>query len=170
VLVVGYGNSLRSDDGVGQVVAERLAADLRLQGAEIRAEHQLTFELAQDVAGARLMIFVDAADGVPPGEVVVRELAPSGARGSAASGPASLAADGAPSFSHRVDPASLLRLASDLWGAAPRTLMIEIGPASLELGDRLTPLVEAAVPRAVEAVVAALGEPGPGAPGKREED
>jgi len=156
VLVVGYGNPLRSDDGVGPLVAERLAADPRLRGADVRAEHQLTPELALDASRVALLVLVDAADGVPAGEVVVRELAPAVAAGSAARGSAGGIEEGGAPLTHHVDPAALLGLARELWGAAPRTVLVGVGPASLELGDTLTAQVEAAVPRAVEAVVAVV--------------
>ena len=156
VLIVGYGNPLRSDDGVGQVVAERLMADPRLAGAEIRAAHQLTPELAMDASHAAVMVLIDAADGVPPGEVVVRRLARPGREGQADGGQAGRTEEGGPPLTHHVDPASLVALAAELWGSAPMTLMVGIGPASFDLGDALTPVVEAAVPVAVEAVVAAI--------------
>jgi len=158
VLVVGYGNPLRSDDGVGPAVAERLAVDPRLAGVEVRAEHQLTPELAMDAAQVSLMVLVDAADGVPAGEVVVRDLAPWGRGGLGDDGLAGRAEEGGPPLTHHVDPSSLLALAEALWGSAPRTVTVGIGPESLELGDTLTAVVEAAVPRAVEAVVAVISE------------
>lgn len=155
VLVIGYGNPLRSDDGVGPAVAERLAADPRLRDAEIRAEHQLTPEVAIDASRVALLVLVDADDSVPAGEVVVRELgAASGTSGALA--PTGRDAQGGQPLTHFVDPASLLALAAELWGAVPRTVVVGIGPLSLGLGDELTPEVAAAVPRAVEAVVAVV--------------
>ena len=41
VLVIGYGNPLRSDDGLGWHVAGRLAHDPRLAGAEMRLAEPL---------------------------------------------------------------------------------------------------------------------------------
>jgi hydrogenase maturation protease len=158
VLVVGYGNPLRSDDGVGPTVAERLAADPRLAGVEVRAEHQLTPELAMDASRVSLLVLVDAADGVPAGDVVVRDLAPWGRGGIAGDGQAGRVEESGPPLTHHVDPASLVALADALWGSAPRTVIVGVGPASLELGDALTPEIEAAVPRAVEAVVAVIAE------------
>ena len=158
VLIVGYGNPLRSDDGVGQVVAERLMADPRLAGAEIRAAHQLTPELAMDASRAAVMVLIDAADGVAPGEVVVRRLARPGRRGTAEVGQAGRVEEGGPPLTHHVDPAALIALAAELWGSAPPTVMVGVGPASFDLGETLTPRVEAAVPEAVEAVVIAIAD------------
>ena len=156
VLVIGYGSPLRSDDGVGPAVAERLAGDARLAGADVRAEHQLTPELALDASQARLLVLVDAAEGVPAGEVVVRDLAPVGRGGIADGDVAGRVEEGGPPLTHHLDPAALLALAAGLWGTAPRTVLVGVGPASLELGDVLSPEVAAAVARAAEAVVAVV--------------
>jgi hydrogenase maturation protease len=60
VLVVGYGNPLRGDDGAGPWVADRLAA-LGLPGVETRTYHQLPLELAADLDGYDAAVFVDAS-------------------------------------------------------------------------------------------------------------
>ncbi|MFN8631623.1 MAG: hydrogenase maturation protease [Chloroflexota bacterium] len=160
VLIVGYGNPLRSDDGVGPAVAERLMADPRFDGAEVRTAHQLTPELAMDASEVEVLVLIDAADGVPPGEVVVRDLAQPGREGIADGGSAGRVEEAGPPLTHHVDPSSLVALAAELWGASPRTIMVGVGPASFDLGEALTPTVEAAVPRAVEAVAAALSRAG----------
>src|SRR5919198_4121190 len=89
VLVVGYGSSLRGDDGLGWHAAALLAADPRLAGAEVLARHQLTPELAEDVSRAALVVLVDArADGGgAPGEVAVRRGGPAGPPPPARGGP-----------------------------------------------------------------------------------
>ncbi|HZD71671.1 MAG TPA: hydrogenase maturation protease, partial [Actinomycetes bacterium] len=98
-LVIGYGNSLRGDDGLGWHAAGRLAADPRLAGAEVLARHQLTPELAEEVSRAALVVLVDARqDGGQPGVVTVSRVEPGHATGSA--------------WSHRVDPATLVQLAA----------------------------------------------------------
>jgi len=147
VLVVGYGNPLRTDDGVGPAVAERLAGDPRLAGATVLTGHQLTPELAFDASRASLLILVDAEDGLAPGELSVRRLA--APDGDEASGPP---------LTHHLDPAGLLALARELFGASPPLVMVGIGTASMELGEGLTPQVEAAVARAADAVVAVVEE------------
>lgn len=62
-LLIGLGNSLRGDDGVGpQLVAW---ADGQWPWLRVRAVHQLTPELSDDLAAARRVLFVDAWR-VPP--------------------------------------------------------------------------------------------------------
>jgi hydrogenase maturation protease len=147
VLVVGYGNGLRSDDGVGPAVAALLAGDPRLAGADVRAVHQLTPELALDASGASLLVLVDASTDAPAGEVAVTRLDPEPVPGEAGE-----------AMSHHVDPAGIVGLARELWGVAPPVIVVSVGVSSLEVGERLTPFVEAAVPRAADAVAAIVEE------------
>jgi hydrogenase maturation protease len=138
-MVVGYGNSLRSDDGVGPAVAARLAGDPRLAGVIIRSEHQLTPELAADASQASLLVLVDAGTDEAPGEVSVRRLEPSPAEGGTA-------------WTHHLDPSALVGLARELWGSAPPVILVSIGPASLEVGEGLSEVVAPAVTRAADLV------------------
>jgi hydrogenase maturation protease len=117
VLVVGYGNSLRGDDGVGWHAAGRLAADPRLAGARVLARHQLTPELAVDVAQASLVVLVDAVAGAEPREILVRRVQPR------PPGPAT--------WSHHLDPETLAGLAEALYGEAPPVVLVGVGAGSL---------------------------------------
>jgi hydrogenase maturation protease len=149
VLVVGYGNPLRRDDGVGPAVVERLLADPRLAGADLRAEHQLNPELAPDVSAASLVVLVDAGAGLAPGCVAVRWLGVPAGSG---------AASGGPSFTHSLGPEALAGLAQAVWQRTPPIAVVEVGVASLGMGEGLTPEVAAAVPRVVEIVAAIIDE------------
>jgi hydrogenase maturation protease len=139
VMVVGYGNSLRSDDGVGPAVVARLAGDPRMAGVIIRSEHQLTPELAADASGASLLVLVDAGTDEAPGEVSVRRLEPSLDVSETA-------------WTHHLDPSALVGLARELWGSAPPVVLVSIGPASLEVGEGLSEVVVPAVTRAADLV------------------
>lgn len=163
VLVVGYGNGLRSDDGVGRAVAERLVDDPRLAGATVLSVHQLTPELAVDISRASVVVFIDAALGGRPGEITVGRLAPAAA-------PAAVPVPVAPitSFTHHLDAASLVALATGLFGGAPLVHLVTIAGASMDVGDQLSPIVAAALPQAVETVVdVAVGEPAATTPDER---
>ena len=152
VLVVGYGNELRSDDGVGPAIADRLArdprlaADPRLAGVDVRTAHQLTPELAFDMSRVSLLVLVDAAEDRAPGTVSVRRVEATDEAG--------------PAMTHQIDPAALAGLARELFGFAPSIVTVGVGAATFEVGETLSPVVEDAVPRAVEAVVAAIAEHG----------
>ncbi len=64
-LLIGIGNRLRGDDGVGALLVEDWIAEAsppltRAREEAVQVVHQLTPELALSVAGARRVLFVDA--------------------------------------------------------------------------------------------------------------
>ena len=71
--VIGLGNTLTGDDGVGCMVAGRLAVDPRLPGdAEVICGGADLLRLIEQVEGRRRVIVVDAVqDGGEPGSVAV---------------------------------------------------------------------------------------------------
>lgn len=143
--MVGYGNSLRSDDGVGLRVAELLTDDPRTSGSVVLTRHQLTPELALDFSRASHVVLIDASVSLPAGEVAVTAVGP----------PACGAEPTEQSGSHHVTPAHLLGLSEELYGHAPRAHLVSVGGHCFDLGAGLTQVVEAALPRVV-AVVADL--------------
>lgn len=137
LLVIGYGNPLRRDDGFGGVVARQVAAGRAGRRTVALACHQLTPELAEPIGGADLVVFVDACQGPCPGRVSWQPVEP--------------APPGAP-FSHALDPAALLAWARDLFGGCPGGLLVSVDAADLGYGEGLSPAVEAAVPEVVERI------------------
>ncbi|HET9518634.1 MAG TPA: hydrogenase maturation protease [Actinoplanes sp.] len=148
-LVIGYGNRLRSDDGVGWTVADALRDDPRAAAVDVIATTQLNPEHAADLAAARLAVFVDASvagDPPPaPGAYVLSRLPPPGLP----------SADGAPppAWSHHCTPAGLQALAAALYGAAPPVVLVGVGVADCAVGEELGPTVAAAVPNLVDVVL-----------------
>ena len=138
VVVVGYGNTLRTDDGVGWRVAERLADDPRLAGVAVLRRHQLTPDLALDISEAELVVFVDASTGPAPGSFAIERVGRD---------------DAATISSHRLSPAGLVALADALYGRAADVLLVSCGVDSFDAGDRLSPVVEAALPWMADAIV-----------------
>ena len=126
VLIIGYGNPLRSDDGVGWRVAEELERKLSGRGVEVITRHQLTPELADMVRGSMVVLFVDAeCDGLP-GTVTcsrVRPLAPTDP------------------FSHQLSPGAVLGLAQELYGKIPPAFTFSICGECFEVGETLSPQV-----------------------------
>lgn len=143
-LVIGFGNSLRTDDGVGRLAAERLAADPRLAGATVIGCHQLTPELALDVSRADLVVFVDASADASPGELTIE--------------PVSRRLTDQAHTSHHLGPSTLVALAAELFGRSPRALQASVGVASTEVGQGLSPRIAAAMPQLVDAIAEIVAE------------
>ena len=155
VLIIGFGNTLRRDDGAGAVAARLLADDPRLAGddVEISECYQLLPEMALDLAEASLVIFVDADMRGLPGSIEMHQIDPLTAARTDAD------ARGEPgASSHHVGGGELVALSAALTGHAPRAVAIGIGVADLEMGEGLSPAVEAALPRVVEIVARLVTE------------
>ncbi|HLH06360.1 MAG TPA: hydrogenase maturation protease [Terriglobales bacterium] len=139
IVVIGYGNPLRGDDAIGWKAAEALRDvyedDLSV---EVFASHQLNPEMAESVAEAGAVIFIDAvADKLSAGNVICENIDP---------------ADHSSAFTHDLDPATLLASAIDLYGSCPRAALIGIGVHSCDLGQELSREVKAALPKVVAEV------------------
>jgi hydrogenase maturation protease len=137
-LIIGYGNPLRGDDGLGWHVAERLRALIRKPEVEILALHQLTPELMDPISRAGNVIFIDACVGPVPGEIQERSLEPQ------ASGAA---------FSHHATPAALLAGARALYGHAPQATLITVTGADFSLSDQISDAVSARLDAVVATVM-----------------
>jgi hydrogenase maturation protease len=140
-LILACGNTMREDDGVGPSLAQWAEEHWR-DDARVRVlcDHQWTPDMAEEVAAADTVIFVDCALDQAPGQIILREL-------SAASLKPGL-------VTHHLGAAELLRVAQDLYGMQPRrACLLTIGAGSIELGEGLSPAVRDALPDA-EALLA----------------
>ena len=135
LLVIGYGNTLRRDDGVGPKVAEAVAA-LGLPGVRTLACPLLTPELAEAASQAQVVIFVDAAVDAPR-EVTQRALAP---------------AASSQVMTHAASPATLLALARDVFGHLPEAWLVTVPVEDLGIGDELSPLAQRGFDQAVQEI------------------
>jgi hydrogenase maturation protease len=136
-VVIGYGNTLRGDDGVGPEVAEAVAAQ-GLPGVRALAVPQLTPELAEVLAEARLAVFVDASTGPEVGGVQVLPLR---------------AAQRPESMGHTSDPGFLLALAGAVYGRCPPAWIVRIPAASFPFGEGLSPCASCGAAVALREVV-----------------
>ena len=116
VLLIGYGNPAREDDGLGPAAAE-IIEKFEIEGVSVDSNYQLTVEDAAAAACHDIVIFVDAAvQGLDP--VVFYELEPKRKE----------------SFtSHSEDPAAILGLTRDLFNAETRGFMLGIRGYSFEM-------------------------------------
>jgi hydrogenase maturation protease len=136
LLVIGYGNELRGDDAVGPRIAN-VVAGWKMKGVRTMVCHQLTPELADPMAAAERVIFVDAV-GAASGEVSICEIE------SAIPPPTIMA--------HVVDPRILLRLAKQVFGRCPRAWWLMVPVENMESGEKLSPLAQRGLKQALEKI------------------
>jgi hydrogenase maturation protease len=142
VLVIGYGNAGRGDDGLGPALADRLES-LGLPGVTVETGYQLAIEHAELAAAHEIVVFADAA-------IDVQRDAPFYLRRIEA-------AAETVSSSHHLSPAAVLSLAAELFGVSPIGWLLGIRPVDMDtFGTGLTPQAEANLTAALAALRTAL--------------
>lgn len=139
ILVIGYGNTLRGDDGVGPHLARQLARENHDPNVQVEARHQLTLELAEPLSRSAYAVFIDVSTTLPPGRVSCRLVTP-----------VLPDADGSASMTHHCTPANLLAAARILYGAAPPAVILSVGAASFAYTESFSPTVAEVLPAALD--------------------
>ncbi len=135
LLVIGYGSTLRRDDGVGPAVAAAVE-ELRLAGVRTVSCTQLTPDLADPLSRAGAAVFVDASVD-HAARVRLRRLDPRGPTRT---------------LGHSADPRGLIGLALAVYGRAPQAWLLTIPVGDLGFGDQLSETARLGLGKAVRAV------------------
>ena len=128
VLVVGYGNRSRTDDGVGWFVVEQLQKNEQVH-ADFLILHQLEVELAETISHYEMIIFVDAATAQNPQLVTRKEVLPT-LQGHA--------------VTHYFTASDLLALCQSLYHRLPHGALFSIRGEDFNFGATLSPSTERA--------------------------
>jgi hydrogenase maturation protease len=122
ILVIGYGNTLRGDDGAGVRAAELIA--MHYPNVHCLTVHQLTLDLAETLSQHATVVFLDASVGV---NRVTASTLPIGTRPEQYD-------------SHILTPLVLLNASHALYGRCPdRAIQIEIPASDFAFGETLSP-------------------------------
>lgn len=151
VIAIGYGNTLRSDDGAGQKVVE--IVDLwKLPQVRSLCVHQLTPELAAPIAEVELAIFVDVYPAIEQTEIEadrslrVIQIYPFSDR------------EKVPEINtHQADPQTLLQLANLAYGHAPIAWWILIPALNFEFGEEFSLLTQLGIDQALHQIKQIIG-------------
>ena len=142
-LILGLGNPLLGDEGIGGRVIEELRGLELPAGVELADGGTAGLGLIGLMEGYQRVIFVDAADmGRPPGHVV--RFTPSEVQFKTAEAPLSL---------HQIGLGEALVVAEALEMAPAELIIIGVQPSWLEMGVGLSPEVEGAIPQIVRMVL-----------------
>ncbi len=138
--IIGYGNSLRSDDCFGLEVCKMLKAYSTIENlAKIIIVHQLMPELIDSINRSEGVIFVDTSYDFIPGDlqfILLNQIPKNNSL-----------------FSHYCTPQDLLDEVKRLYGNMPPAWLCTIGGVYFELGEELSPLLKEAVPKATKLIL-----------------
>jgi hydrogenase maturation protease len=142
-LILGLGNPLRGDDGIGPRVIEELARRGLPEGVSSLDGGTGGLDLLNVLEGWERVVIVDAADvGREPGQFV--RFKPEQARFVETAAPHSL---------HHAGLGEALALANALGQSLPEMTIFGVQPARIDWGQGLSPAVEAAIPALADAVL-----------------
>jgi len=141
ILVFGYGNPGRLDDGLGPAFAGAVEG-LGLPGVAVDSDYQLQVEVAEQVSRHRTVVFADA-DAAGPEPFWMERIGPTA---------------GGPGFStHSVAPGTVLALARDLFQAEPEAWLLGIRGYEFDaFGEGLTAQARANLAEAVRYLESAV--------------
>ena len=135
-LILACGNTLRGDDGLGPWLArwteERFKSEPQVR---VVSRQQWTPELAEEVAQAESVLFIDCSVDSAPGSIQLLPVEP--------------AATAQGLGTHHAGAAELLAMAREFYNSLPRNAMqLTIGAGSTGLSEQFSPAVTAALPEA----------------------
>lgn len=145
-VVVGLGNLIHSDDGVGVHVIHRLQCDPRVPADVVLIDGGTQgLALLPYISGFSRLLVVDAIHaGEQPGTIIRLE------------GKACENLPGKPSV-HQLGFADMMVALKLLGGAPEHVVLLGVEPDSTEWSDRLTPPVHATLDRLADLVIEQLG-------------
>ncbi|MBW2020412.1 MAG: HyaD/HybD family hydrogenase maturation endopeptidase [Deltaproteobacteria bacterium] len=148
IVILGVGNMLLSDEGVGVHVANKLMEMSLPPGVEVVEGGTDGFGLMNVVTGADRLIVVDAVKGgAAPGSIYRFDI------------------NDAPAYPdmyktsvHQIGILEVVHL-SELIGKTPETTIIGVEPKSLDMGMELSPEVKAKLPKIIELILEEIKRP-----------
>lgn len=139
ILVYGFGNPGRLDDGVGPRFAEAIEAWAEVEGHKhIQCEtgYQLNIEDAETIGHYDVVVFADASQEPEIEDFAITKLKPDSAR--------------IEFTMHAVSPGYVLKLCKDLYGMAPKAWLVHIRGESWGFGEGLSEAAEQNMLRAMK--------------------
>ena len=141
-LVVGIGNPLRSDDGVGPHIVQEIRAK-NIPGVKLLVSHQLNIELLEDAIDYEKILLVDASCDGEEGLVFRKVHATDDEHGAS---------------SHHLSPEFFWTLAKKLYRRELSLYVCAVRGRNFDMGETFSPGVQSLVPKAVDEICAFLKE------------
>ncbi len=147
ILIYGYGNPGREDDGLGNAFVEAIHSWVeknKLTNIELDSNYQLNIEDADIMAKNDIVLFVDATEE-PIDNFCVSTVEPSDSR--------------VEFTMHAVSPAFVLDLCQKIYGKNPQTYLLHIKGYQWDFKEELSPDGEKNLNKALEFIKPLLSNP-----------
>ena len=138
ILIIGYGNTLRGDDGVGYKIAE-IIEQWNINNITSLAVHQLTPDLAENIAQADTVIFVDAVTitDINQAKLEIKTISSN---------------QKSNNLAHHNNPEQLLSLTQAIYQKVPQAYWILVPAFNFNFSEGLSPFTQKYVNLALEKI------------------
>lgn len=141
ILVIGYGNSLRRDDGVGIEIVQRLQEQITHPNCTFMTAFQPQPEMIFQIVETDVLIVVDASASIRPGAIRRTQLSSTDPK------------EANTSITHFLTPQRMLLLCEQLYGYAPPTLLYTIGGYDFGYGEGFSAIVRLRLNRLIDKIL-----------------
>lgn len=136
IAIVGIGNALRSDDGLGNYITETIE-QLQIKNVKTFIVHQLQIELLEELQDFNSVIFVDAS--LKNEEVIFEEIKQD--------------LSVAPSSSHRINAETFVQLSKKLYQKQIHFYSCAVKGYYFDMGESISPQAKANAKKAIEKIL-----------------
>ncbi len=137
ILLIGYGNPTRMDDGVGWYIADKIEENFSNLVDVIKA-HQLTVEMVDDIKDRDFVIFVDAHISNENDWVRSEEIKPDSSFGM---------------ITHVIKPSNLLAFCENLYHRHPKAYLYSVKGVEFDFGEELSEQTRKLADEAIQKIV-----------------
>jgi hydrogenase maturation protease len=137
ILLIGYGNPTRMDDGVGWYVADKIEEKLSDLVEVIQAD-QLAVEMAEDIKDRDLVIFVDAHVSDEDDWIRLEEIKPDSRPGL---------------ISHIIKPSNLLAICESLYHKHPKAYLYSVKGVDFDFGESLSMQTQSSADETIQKII-----------------
>lgn len=137
ILLIGYGNPTRMDDGVGWYIADRIQE--RLEDAiEVIQADQLDVEMIEDIKDHEVVIFVDTHISNEDDWIRSEEVKPDPSPGL---------------ITHIIKPSNLLAFCESLYHKYPKAYLYSVKGVNFDFGEELSEQAQKLADKTVQRIV-----------------
>ena len=135
VAVIGYGNVLRGDDGIGIIAVRQIKNCVKGMNVDTYEYHQLSMEVLPVLSEYGKIIFIDCSSEIEHGEVLCHQIR--------SDNKITL------TMTHYLTPQQILQLLEILYGKKPIGYICKIGGRVFDFGSDISKEVMDATPKLI---------------------
>ncbi len=136
VAVIGYGNMLRGDDGIGIVAVRQIKDFVKGLNVDTYEYHQLTIDVLPVLSVYEKIIFIDCSTDISHGEVLCHQIESDNTF--------------TLTMTHHLTPQQILQLLEVLYNKNPSGYICKVGGRAFDFGCGISKEVKDSTPRLIE--------------------